>query len=183
MIVFYTASYHGKDHYQKWYDLVLDTLKHQPISLISPELGNYQNVLTKSARLKAGSANQIHYAAIKKGIEKSDAVVIEMSHQDFQLGWEASLAVQAKKPVLCLSIHEDFTAKISHPYFHAAKYSEVTIDDLIEGFIRKSAKHQLRERFNFFLSPSQLEYLKKYGQKTHQKPSALLRSLIDEKRF
>lgn len=183
MLVFYTASYYGKSHYQKYYDLVLDAIRQQQVEILSPELDNYRKVLKKSEIKALGDPDLIHYAAIKKGIKASDAVIIEMSYQDFQIGWEASLACQAKKPVLCLSMQEDFSHKITHPYFHAARYDQYTIDNLVEDFIRKASKHNLKERFNFFLSPAQLEFVKQQSKNTNQTTAQVIRDLIDQSRF
>lgn len=117
MKIFYTTSFYGKDQYQPQYELVLDALEKTGAEVISPEKGNYKQLLTKSLLKKLKNENQIHYEAIKRGIMASDAVVIEVSFQDIQIGYEAALAVQNKKPVLCLSVHEDFSRKINHPLF------------------------------------------------------------------
>lgn len=105
---------------------------------------------------------------------------IEISNEDFQLGHEATLAIQAKKPVLCLSVHEDFSEKINNPYFFGAKYNEYTVEEVVEEFIKRCQKRQLTERFNLFLSPNQVQFLEKSSAEKKVNKSEYLRSLIDK---
>jgi nucleoside 2-deoxyribosyltransferase len=162
---------------------VLDALEKTGADVVSPEKDNYRQLLTKSKVRKLNDDNHIHYEAIKKGILVSDAVVIEISHQDFQIGYEAALAIANKKPVLCLSIYEDFSEKINNSLFFGAKYSEVTIDNIVDEFLSSAVRGVYKERFNFFLSPTQLVYLKKSATKSGINKSEYLRSLIDKERF
>ena len=126
------------------------------------------------------SKKRLHYEAIRRGIGWADAVIIEISHEDFQLGHEASLAIQNKKPVLCLSIHEDFSKKISNPYFFGAKYNEYNIEELVENFIAKHQKEPLKERFNLFLSTSQLHKLETSAKRMGFNNSEYIRMLLDK---
>ena len=180
MKVFYTASFSGKKKYQKYYDLVLPAIEKNKVELIATEKGNYKQILSQEEKAKLPTERLIHYEAIRKGILWADAVIIEISHEDFQLGHEATLAIQAKKPVLCLSIHENFTEKINNPYFFGAKYNEYTVEEIIDGFIGRSAKHQLTQRFNLFLSPNQIQYLEKISKDKKLNKSEYFRSLIDK---
>lgn len=180
MTIFYTNSYHGKQTYQQSYDLVLDAIRQTGAEIISPETNNYLELLTTKEKKVFVTPQAQHYQAIKKGIQKADAVVIEISHQDFQIGWEASLACLNKKPLLCLSLHEDFSIKISHPYFHAAKYSPLTIDNIIEDFIQRAKPGLFSQRFNFFLSQKQLARLRAQAKQTQMTPSEYLRQVIEQ---
>ncbi|OGG12965.1 hypothetical protein A2773_03035 [Candidatus Gottesmanbacteria bacterium RIFCSPHIGHO2_01_FULL_39_10] len=183
MKIFYTASFYYKDKYQKQYDLVLSALESMGVEVISPEKGNYKRLLSIKERGRLGGKPRLeHYAAIKKGINIADAVVIEISNEDFQLGHEATLAIQAKKHVLCLSVHEDFSEKIDNRYFHGAKYDEINIYEIVADFIEKVRGEKLSERFNCFLSLSQLEYLKKTSRVNQMTISEYLRKIIDQDR-
>ncbi len=180
MKVFYTASFYGKKKYQKYYDLVLAAIEKNKVELIATEKGNYKQILSETDKAKLPTDRLIHYEAIRKGILWADAVVIEISNEDFQLGHEATLAIQAKKPVLCLSIHENFSEKINNRYFFAAKYNEDTVDEIIETFIKRAQKNILSQRFNLFLSPSQIQYLEKNATERKMNKSEYLRALIDK---
>ena len=67
MKVFYTASYYGKSKYQRYYNLVLQAIKRTGVEIISPEIGNYKDVLTTSLKKKLKSEKRIHGEAIRKG--------------------------------------------------------------------------------------------------------------------
>lgn len=184
MKLFWTASYHGKTQYQQSYDLVGRTLDAQPgLEVIGTEKGNYQSILPPTIRQKlVGSPQKLHYEAIRRGILWADAVVIEISQPDFQLGHEASLAMQAKKHVLCLSTHEDYTSKIDNKYFHFARYNKMTIDEQIESFLRSSRRDLLSRRFNLFLTSSQEQFVKQKGDESGEGASSYIRSLIERAR-
>lgn len=180
MKIFYTASFYGKDKYQRFYDLVLNAIKKSDTDLISPEIGNYFSLLSPLDIKPTLTKKEIHYLAIKKGIQWADAVIIEVSHEDFQLGHEATLAVLAKKPVLCLSINQDFSEKIQNRYFHGSMYSEYTVDEIVQNFLKKVRQNQKTERFNCFLTPDQVQYLETASQKLEVNKSEYLRLLIDK---
>lgn len=179
MRVFFTASYTGKEKYQNEFDLVRNAIKKTGVELLSPEEGNYLSLLKDKDFNKLKSKQKIHYEAIKRGIQWAQAVIIEISHEDFQLGHETTLAIQAKKPVLCLSIHKDFSGKITNPYFHGAKYNEYNIEEIIDNFIKNSEKEALSERFNLFLSPRQVVYLEGVSKRSGMNMSEYVRMLID----
>ncbi len=184
MKIFYTASYYGKSKYQKYYSMVLRAIEDIPnIVVISPEKENYLQILSNSERKALKEPKKIHYEAIRRGILWADAVIIEISNEDFQLGHEATLAIQNKKHVLCLSTHEDFGEKIGNRYFKGAKYNEYNVEEIVENFVSTVKKNQFSERFNCFLTTSQISYLKEKAKKEHMNTSEYIRSLIDEDRL
>ncbi len=182
MKVFFTAPFGGKTRYQKYYDLVLETLDLYSDDIISPEAGNYLDTITNKEKIKIKDVRKIHYEAIRRGIQLSDVVVMEISHPSFRLGHEATLAVQAKKPVLCLSINEDISLKIDSPYFFGAKYNVDNIDEIISNFLKRHSKNVLNNRFNMFLSTSQLAHIDEMAKRKNISSSAYLRWLIDKDR-
>lgn len=179
MKVFYTASFSGKKKYQKYYDKVLKAIQENNVELISPEIGNYKKVVPPKVSQKVHSKKKLHYDAIKRGIQWADVVIIEVSNEDFQLGHEATIAIQNKKPVLCLSIHQDFSEKIINRYFHGAKYNPYNIKYIIQKFLQTTKRGILTQRFNFFLSPSQLQNLKKNAAELGITKAEVLRKYID----
>ena len=184
MKIFWTASYTGKATYQRFYDLVSRAIEAQPnLEVISPEKGNYLDLVPPMLRQRLlAHPARLHYDAIRRGIFWADAVIIEISQEDFQLGHEATLAIQAKKHVLCLSTHEDFSEKIDNRYFHGAKYNRATIEEQIESFLKLAQKDLLSRRFNLFLTSSQEQFLKQKGEETGEGASSYLRTLIDQAR-
>lgn len=179
MVVFYTCSYYGKSKYQKQYDLVRQTIKDLRVELIATEEGNYLDVLDESTKKKVTDPKLLHYEAIRQGIHLADCVIIEISQEDFQLGHEATLTIMEKKPVLCLSIHEDFSQKINNPYFFAAKYNEKNIHAIIQDFFARVRELRHAKRFNMFFYPNQLHYLEKISQKRGMNVSEYIRHLVN----
>lgn len=180
MKVFYTASFHGKEKYQKYYDLILEAIEETGVELYGTEKGNYKEILTEEEKAKLDHPKKVHYEAIKKGIEWADLVIIEISEESFQLGHEATLAIQNKKPVLCLSVNEDFSIKIHNRYFYAAKYTKYFVKDIVKDFIAKHQKELLSDRFNLFLSKRQLANLERKSKEKGMNKSEFLRDLIEK---
>ncbi|MBI4098373.1 MAG: hypothetical protein HY426_05045 [Candidatus Levybacteria bacterium] len=182
MKIFYTASFYGKEKYQKYYDLVLDAISATGVEVLSPEKGNYLNILKAAQVEKLNDKQRIHYEAIRKGIAWAQGVIIEISNEDFQLGHEATLAIQSKKHVLCLSIYEDFSKKIINPYFHGLKYNEYNVEEAVENFVDLVRQESLNQRFNLFLNERQLTYLEKAAKENSVNKSEYIRKLIDNDR-
>lgn len=177
MKIFFTASFEGKKKYQKSYDMILNYIEELGHEVVSPEKGNYKKLLSKKDLEQSEKA--VHYSAIKKGILWADAVVLEISTEDFQLGHEATLAIQNKKPVLCLSRDENYAEKIKDRYFFGGKYNQFNFEELIENFLTKVEKQSLNRRFNLFLSERQFELLQKKANENKVSISEYLRSLIE----
>lgn len=179
MTVFYTASFFGKKKYQKQYDLVLKTLEQFGVTVISTEKGNYKQVLDEKTRERLKDKPKLlHYEAIRQGIHMAEAVVIEVSNEDFQIGHEASLAIAEKKPVLCLSVHEDISERVISEYLFGAKYNQRNIKRVIQNFLARVRQMTLSKRFNLFLYPHQTEYLEKASKRAGMNMSEYMRRLI-----
>lgn len=180
MRVFYTSSFYGKQEYQKQYDLVRTTIKEFNVNLISPEEGNYLDVIDPRTRKRLeGNHNLLHYEAIRHGIHLADAVIVEVTYQDIQLGHEITLATVEKKPILVLSTKEDFSNKIIHDYLFGAKYDESSIKGILQDFFVKVREIRQARRFNMFLYPAQEDYVKKASQKQGMNMSEYIRHLIN----
>ena len=180
MRIFYTASYYGKQAYQEQYDLVRATIKGFNADLISPEEGNYLDVIDPKTRKRLeGNPKLIHYEAIRQGIHLADAVIIEATHEDIQLGHEITLALMEKKPMLVLSTKEDFSKKIIHEYLFGARYTKATVKGILQDFFAKAREIRHARRFNMFLYPAQTEYVEKASQKQGMNMSEYIRHLIN----
>lgn len=180
MVIFYTASWFGKQKYQKEYDLVRQTIKQFDVKLIGTEEGNYQQVLDEPTREKLkDNPKLLHYEAIRQGIHLAEAVIIEVSNEDFQLGHEAGLTIAEKKPVLCLSVNEDLSKRIFNDYFFGAKYNRTNVKPIIQNFLARARVLSLTRRFNLFLYPHQIDYLTKASKREGMNMSEYLRHLIN----
>lgn len=177
--VFFTAAFEGKQKYQNYYDLVVKALKQTGVDLVATELGNYKKLLTLKQIKKAKNNEELHYMAIKQGIEWADLVVLELSCESFQVGHEATMAMLSKKHVLGLSTEIDWSKRIIHDYFHAQKYTKYNLKEKITEFINKYRDTRLSERINLFISQSQEKKLELEAKKRGLNKSELIRGLID----
>jgi hypothetical protein len=178
--VFYTASRKGKEKFQKEYDLVKNHLMKLPIELVGTEVGNYKTLLTKSDLKKVKDDRGRHYLAIKKGIKWCDILVLELSEESFQIGHEATLALLQNKVVLGLSTKVDWSERIKHPNFFGYKYGVYTAREIINEFFDRHFKESLSERFNLFLSNTQLGKLDRISSELGMNKSEAIRKLIEE---
>jgi hypothetical protein len=180
MKVFFTCSYSGKSKYQDSYDLVVKAIQEFPeIDIISPELGDYTQVLDRREITQLHDRERVHYAAIKKGIELADVVIIDITEEGFQLGHEATLAIMGKKPVLVLSRFKNYAKLITNPYLYGAKYDKFTIEATVNEFLMKHLNPKLSQRFNLFLSRRQMELLEQKAKSAGLTKSELIRRHIE----
>jgi len=181
MKIFFTASYTGKKEYQKYYDVIVDTIRKANVELISLEVQKHEDLLDKKL-IKKLKREEIHYMYTKKGIDQAHAVIIETSREGFQLGHEATLALLYNKPVLCLSKNWRFSNSIKHRNFFAYKYKSASeLPNIINKFIKDTKRKYLSVRFNLFLSPNQKNFITWFSRRVNRNESEIIRSLIDEK--
>ena len=178
MKVFFTASYSGKKEYQEMYDAVVRSLKETGCEVVSLEVQSYSDLLGASA-VKGLSQNEKHYLYIRKGIGISNAVIVESSVDNFRLGFESALALVYNKPVLCLSVKKDYSDYIKNADFCAYKYSTAKdLQEKVRNFILEVKKKHFSVRFNGYLTPSQMNYLKVKSRKAGKTVSQLIREMV-----
>ena len=146
-----------KDHYPK-------ELKHLKMDLTTAD-GKYRYVNDRG---------------VKRAIFEADGVIIEASYQSFRLGFEAMYALSQNKPVLVLSKFRDYSKLIDQPNFFGAKYTEFTLPDEIDKFLKHVEKHRLRNRFNLFISDEHKKHLEKKAKFYGVSMSEYVRKLIEE---
>jgi ribokinase len=133
------VPYEGKQRHQQDYDAIIQALEKEGATVISAEKSEpYQASLEQNKALHPAEA---HYNFIRKAIIDSDAVVVEVTHEDFQMGHEMTLALLYRKPVLALSKSQDHTHYIPHPDFQSKQYMPGQIPHIIRSFIA-GVKHR-----------------------------------------
>jgi predicted DNA binding CopG/RHH family protein len=184
MKIFYTVSKSGRHKYSAKNKLVLDELKVQGASVISTIEKTYLKDDPKHKKIDDLSEKEeykfVHHTAIKKAIFLCDGVVIEASNPSFRLGFEAHLALTHQKPVLVLSRDKNYGGLVDHPNFFGAAYTDFTLPDEIEKFLRHVKKYRLRNRFNMFISDSEKAYLKRMAEVNGMSMSNYIRKLIQQ---
>lgn len=180
MKIFFTAAYRAKQDYQKTFNHIVDTLQELKAEVISLEVQKYQDILDEEI-IENLSDDEIHYLYLQKGIDRATAVVIEASTHGFQLGHEATLALNLNKPVLVLSDNKDYSNNIKHHKFYAHVYkSNEEIKDLLQNFIKEVKSKHTMQRFNTMISPQQRNYLEWKSRMKNTNASEIVRKLINE---
>ena len=185
MRVFFTVSKTGMTKYEKTYLAALEELKAQGAKVEATLVRTY---LDKTPKLKKilnltnseDSHRYVHDSAVRQAILRSDGVVIEASYPSFRLGFEAFFAVAAQKPVLVLSKERNYGHLINQSNFFGAKYTEFTLPDEIEKFLRHIRQFKLRNKFNLFISDRHKEYLEKAAKQYNISKSDYLRRLVEQ---
>jgi hypothetical protein len=123
-----------------------------------------------------------HYKQMVDDVKKADVVVFETSLHSLAVGHMVNLALGMGKPVVALYV----TGKM--PYFlsgvvdeklQLAEYSKDTIKDVL-GDTLAYATEQADTRFNFFVSPSIVNYLDWVSKKMRVPRAVYLRKLIED---
>jgi hypothetical protein len=163
------------------YEQVLHELERHHVSVFAT-LREFPLKLEKLRNSSAHTRDDKYLAdrEIRKGISKSDAVVIEASYPSFRLGFEAFYALTLQKPVLVLSRNQDYSNLIDQPHFFGAKYSDFTLPDEIEKFLSHVKKYNLRCRFNLFISEMHKEKIAKAAKRYGVSMSDYVRKLVED---
>lgn len=180
MKVFYTNSPRGRADFGKYYDTTVKTLQDLGVEVISLEICDHSYLLDKEF-INTHSYQEQHYAFIIKGIELSNAVIIDASVNSFSLGHESTLAMIYKKPFLCISNNTNYGDFVKHPRFVGYQYKEEEdLRKMIEKFIADASNKRLSVRFNGYLSPDQKNYLDWISSKRGKNASEIIRDLIED---
>lgn len=181
MKIFLTVSKTGLSKHLKDYQKVFNELNRHSIKLIAT-FKTYPEKL-KKIRNRVKSKEKVKYAkdfAIRKDVFKSDAIIIEASYPSFHLGFEAFYALSLQKPVLVLSKFHNYGNLINQPNFFGAKYTDFTLPDEINKFLKHVKHYNLRNRFNLFIADNHKQHLEKSAKHFGVSMSDYVRKLIDK---
>ncbi|MDP1722243.1 MAG: ribokinase [Candidatus Gottesmanbacteria bacterium] len=152
MKIFFTSPYDGKKIYQPYIDRIVKTIESTGATVISPEKSRqYFDSFRDENLKKLGDHDRVHYEFVRQGIANADAVIIEASFENFQVGHEATLAIIYNKPVLCLSQKKDYGELIRHEAFQGERYTDRNLESLVLTFLRKVSQ-KIRSKRNSSLT-------------------------------
>lgn len=101
-------------------------------------------------------AHEDHASQLTKEIKKADALVVEATQSNFNLGRLITLALQQHKPVLMLQKEINSTPIVigSSRLVNVKSYknSSEDLDDVLKDFFKVAKKQRLTYRFNLMLS-------------------------------
>ncbi len=178
MNIYFTASIVGKKDYLANYKAIIDAFTAQGhavqaehiLNITEPEI----HMKTREERLK-------FHERLEQWIQACDFMVVESSFPSISVGYEISLALQYRKPVLLLYSIGDPPSLFAHHEdvkIVCEKYTLDTLQSIISDFLR-FVQGEADTRFTFFISSKQAAYLAKQSKKLRMPKSVFLRSLID----
>lgn len=101
-------------------------------------------------------AHEDHASQLTKEIKKADAIVVEATQSNFNLGRLITLALQQHKPVLMLQKELNSTPIVigSSRLVNVKTYKNTKedLDEILKDFFKVAKKQRLTYRFNLMLS-------------------------------
>lgn len=187
MKVFFTCSRAGSkiDKYRSLDIKVLEELRRLEVSIESTIERTYLSQTPELRKILDLTENEsaykfVHDSLVRRVIRRSDAMVVEASYPSFRLGFEAFYALSLQKPVLVLSKFKNYANLINQPHFFGAKYTDFTLPDEIEKFVKHVKSYRLSARFNLFISDDQKSKIDKMSKQYNVSQSDYIRGLIDK---
>lgn len=178
MKIYFLGSIRGREKYQKNYEKIIESLK---------ELGHtvIENTLKPSANYVYGLSDEEKiefYKQVLKNIGRADMMVAEGSFSSMGVGYEISLALEKGKPVVVLyeeGFAPHFLEGIDSDKLEIAKYELNEIKSILKNTI-EYVSGQMDVRFNFFVSPTIVNYLDWISKKRKMPRAVYLRRLIEK---
>lgn len=178
MNVYFTASIVGKKDYLKNYLKVIEILTKKGNTV---QADHILNVTEPEIHMKTREERLKFHRKLETWIQHCDFMVVESSFPSISVGYEISLALQYRKPVLIVYSVGDppsLFAYHSDEKIVCEKYTLDSLEEIIDEFIRYV--HGASDtRFTFFITPQIAAYLEKVSIKEKIPKSVYLRKLIE----
>ncbi len=179
MNVYFTASVVGKDNYIQQYKAILNALKNKGFSIQAEHI---LNATEAGIRLQTREERLAFHSQLEKWIQDCDFLVAETSFPSISVGYEISLALQYRKPVLILYSEGDPPSLFAYhtdEKLVCEKYTLDSVNDTIDDFISyiKGANDM---RFTFFITPKIAAYLDRVSKNEKIPKSVYLRKIIEK---
>jgi hypothetical protein len=179
MKVYFTASITGKVQYLPNYLTIVKYLESKGHTV---QAHHILDTSESEMRLKT-KENRLHFhKQLTTWIQDADFMVVEASFPSISVGYEISLALQNRKPVLILYSEGDapnLFASFNDEKLICEKYSLSTIKGVIDDFI-SYASGTADTRFTFFITPKIAAFLDKISVDEKIPKSVYLRKLIED---
>jgi hypothetical protein len=186
MKIFFTASQRGKKEFGKYYQKIREELEKLGYKIIDDDIFNLTAEEFYRQLDKGGHQAYTNFYKEKiKHLQSADIVILDCNLHSLSIGFVIEKSLEFHKPTIVLYL------KDNSPVFLEGNEDEKLIGKSYNtgniGKVLKSAlaiaKERRDKRFNFFISPSLLDYLGKTSQKLGVTKSTFIRNLIiDHKR-
>jgi len=178
MRAYFTASVVGKPHPLREYRAIIDTLKKEGLTVQSDHI---MQATECSIRMTTKEQRLAFLDKLEGWINDCDCMVVEASFPSISVGYEISLAIDRKKPVLILYSEGDPPSLFAYHHEEnliCEKYSLMSLKHVIDDFLM-FVKGTADMRFTFFVTPEIAMYLKKMALQEKIPKSVYLRKLIE----
>lgn len=183
MTIYFTASILQKDLYEEHYKKIVAALEAQGHKVLHEHITNV--TLGQVYAANTDSERISYYRKVQQWIAKADIVVAEMSFPStVNIGHEVSMALEKGKAVIGLYVKGKeslFLRGVQADRFLYEQYDVESLPAILKSAI-DYAQDQSDTRFNFFISPSLLQYLDWISQSKKIPRSVYLRMLIEHDR-
>lgn len=179
MNVYFTASVVGKKDYEANYLAIINELKTRGHAVQAEHI---LNVTEPDIHMKTREERLRFQKKLENWIQSADFMVVESSFPSISVGYEISMALQYRKPVLLLySVGEppSLFAYHSDEKILCEKYTLTTLPSIVSDFLQ-FVQGEADTRFTFFISSKQNAHLTAQAKKHRMPKSVYLRSLIDK---
>ena len=178
MTVYFTASIAGKREYLPNYQTIIATLRNKNIGVIADHILNTeQETIFNENREELVTFHR----KLTEWITHCDWVVAETSYPSISIGYEISLALHHRKPVLALYSGKNPPSLFIHTEndnLLCEKYTLQTLPKIIDTF--KNYIEGINDsRMTFFLNSRQTAHLNKISREKKIPKSVYLRQLIE----
>jgi len=132
--------------------------------------------------IKDGFSKMSEYSEAVSRVRKSDVVVVEVSGHSMSLGYLVGKALEMNKPVIALYQEGNkllFLKWMKNDKLVFCPYNKKNISNVLNMALKKVEK-MIDVRFNFFVSPSIVNYLDWIASKKMLPRSVFLRNLIEK---
>jgi len=179
MKVYFTASITGKKQYLPNY---LTIVRHLESKGHTVQAHHILDKTESEMRLQTREDRLRFHKKLISWIQDADFMIVEASFPSISVGYEISLALQNRKPVLILYSEGDapnLFASFNDEKLVCEKYTLTSVKELIDDFICY-ASGACDTRFTFFITPKISTFLEKISVEQKIPKSVYLRSLIEE---
>ncbi|HLD50974.1 hypothetical protein A3K34_02440 [candidate division WWE3 bacterium RIFOXYC1_FULL_40_10] len=125
---------------------------------------------------------------VSKAVLACDAVVFEATVPSFSIGYQISLAIERRKPVLILwsedsqrDLKDSFISGLDSDLITMRKYNKTTLKDIMILFFRENESGGEKIRFNFFIDKKLEKYLDWASYNYKKSKADILRESIQDR--
>ncbi len=179
MKCYFTGSIVGKRQYLDRYQKIITHLKKRGYDVQAEHILDADE---SKISLETREERLSFHKQLEDWIAEAEFMVAETSFPSISVGYEISLALTHRKPVLILYTEGDPPSLMRHHMDEkivCEKYSLTTVEAIIDDFIN-FAQGTIDTRFTFFITPKIAAYLERVAKQKKVPKSVYLRRLIEE---